>query len=311
MKNIETLKFISENSRYVFINKARIRSFVNNIDSWEYHYWINKKEFGMSEEEFIIFAFLCESMNFCFWENRKWRVLYGNKEYVGSEALFYTILREVSSNKFFLNVEYLKKIKYSQFRNILMSNGELPALVFKRFKLFKETIKIIAKKKEYFFQELFALESDEELLKYIVKNFKHFDDKSRFKGRTIHFNKRAILLANDLFRMSETIRTNLKTINNLTGGADYAIPKVLYEQGILTYDNKLSKIIQNKKIIKHNSQMEVEIRANTLYVLEIMKDILKSKNIHLTSIELDNIIWNMRKNTDSQFPPHHTKTIYY
>ena len=162
---------------------------------------------------------------------------------------------------------------------------------------------------ERFFDELFSMKTDNDILEYIVKNFKYFDDKSKFKGKVIHFNKRAILLTNDLFRISDTIRNNIKTIKNLTGGADYAIPKILQEKGILIYSEKLMKKIQNKRIIRHNSQMEVEIRANTLYSLEIMRNVLMQHNINIETIELDNIIWNTRNKTD--LPSHHTKTIYY
>ena len=52
MKNLEALKYVSENSNYVFIDKEKI---------------------NLTEEEAIIFAFICESINFCFWGNRKWK----------------------------------------------------------------------------------------------------------------------------------------------------------------------------------------------------------------------------------------------
>ncbi len=72
MKDIETIKFINENSKYVSIDKAKIDKFIKNVKDWKYQYWLDKKEFNLSEEKFIIFAFLCESMNFCFWKNRNW-----------------------------------------------------------------------------------------------------------------------------------------------------------------------------------------------------------------------------------------------
>ena len=42
-----------------------------------------------------------------------------------------------------------------------------------------------------------------------------------------------------------------------------------------------------------------------------MKDTLTSMNINIATIELDNILWNTRKNTNNKIPSHHTKTIYY
>ena len=91
MKDIETIKFISENSKYVFIDTTKIDVFVNEIKGYEYHYWFNKEDFNLTEEKFIIFSFICESMNFCFWKNRNWKVLYKGREYIGTD-LKYNIL---------------------------------------------------------------------------------------------------------------------------------------------------------------------------------------------------------------------------
>lgn len=49
-------------------------------------------------------------------------------------------------------------------------------------------------------------------------------------------------------------------------------------------------------LIEHNSLMEIEIRANTLYALELIKRELNKRNIKLNTVEMDNIIWKMRKN---------------
>lgn len=271
MDELEILEYVNKNSKYVSVNKEKIIPFLNSIENVKYHYWLDREKIGFSEKEFIIFAFICETMNFCFWGNRNWKVYYAGKEYIGSEALFYAILKEIKLNNVFLEIDSLKNVSKSYFKKILSSKGELPILMSKRFKLFKETVRIIEKKKNKFFDEIFSIKTDKELLEYIISNFKHFDDKSKFKGKVIHFNKKATLLVNDLFHGSETIRKNIKTVKNLSAGADYAIPKILKDKNILVYDKKLLNIINKKKMIYHNSRMEIEIRANTLYVLELMK----------------------------------------
>lgn len=311
MEALDTLKYINENSKYVFIDKENISRYLDTINDWNYHYWLENETVTLTEKELIIFAFLCESMNFCFWDNRKWTINYKHNNYGGSEALFYAMLKAVNSNPQFLNINHLLHMKKKEFKKIMKQNNQLPPMFDKRFKLLKKTIKTIYNKKERFYTELFSIKTDQELLNYIVSNFKHFDDKSKFKGKIIHFNKRAILLTNDLFHLSKTIKNNIQNIDSLTGGADYALPRLFEEHGILKYTNELSDIILNEKLIRHNSQMEIEIRANTLYVLELMKQHLKEHHINLNSIELDNIIWNTRNQGKIRKPPHHTKTIYY
>ena len=310
MKDIKGLEYVNKNSNYVSIDRDRIEPFIKDITNWNYTYWLYKEKIDLNEKEFIISSFICQSMNFCFWGSKDWKVEFRGNTYMGSEALFYSVLKGINMCPNFLDLENLKKINKPKFQQFLYSNGNLPKLFSKRFKLFKETINIICQKKDSFFEELFSARTDEEIVEYIIKNFKHFDDKSKFMGKTIHFNKRAILLTNDLFRMSKTIRNNIKSINNLTGGADYSVPRVLQEKGILKYNDELLEIIKKEKRIKHNNQMEIEIRANTLLALELIKErIYIKKNINIETIELDNIIWNSRNNTKT--PPHHTKTIFY
>jgi len=100
-------------------------------------------------------------------------------------------------------------------------------------------------------------------------------------------------------------------LDNLTGGADYAIPRLLHELGIFKYSDVLLDTISSKRLIEHNSRMEIELRSNTLYVFEIMREMLKERGIFLNSIQLDNIVWGIRIQNNNKLPVHHTKTIFY
>ena len=311
MNQIKILKFINENSDYVFVDIDKIHSFLKKIDKFEYSHWLNNKNLLKTEKEKIIFSFICESMNFCFWESNDWYVIYENSKYKGSEALFYSLIKAVSERKLIIDVETLYKISIDDFKKIFRHDNKLPTMIDERYHLFKCTINVIQKKGEKFFLELFSIKNDEKLLEYIIKNFKHFNDKSKFKEHVIYFNKRAILLVNDLYNLSPIIKNNIKNINNLTGCADYSIPRLFVDCGIFHYNKELMKKITSKESIQHNSQMEIEIRANTLYVLELMKEILNKNNKKINCVELDNIIWKMRTNIKNNTPVHRTKCIYY
>ena len=141
--------------------------------------------------------------------------------------------------------------------------------------------------------------------------FKYFDDYSEYKGKTIHFNKRAILLVNDLFYMSKTINKNIGNVNNMLGCADYGIPRTLRTYGVLEYSDELSEKVDNEIEIESNSEIEVEIRANMLYALELMKKKLKEAGKEINSVELDNLIWQMGRKKKNILPYHHTTTIFY
>jgi len=308
MKNV--LEYINKNSDYVSVDFNKIENFVQSISNWNYNYWMSDLKECLDEKKCIIFAFVCESINFCFWGNEN-NNDNNYENYIGSEELFNNLKRNIKNDTSILELNRLMNITEDEFINIIGMEFKDSPLLQVRYKLLKDTLSIIYNKKENFFKELFSLKSDIELLNYITQNFWHFDDMSKYKNQIIKFNKRATLLVNDLYQLSDTIKNNIKSLDNLTGCADYAVPRLLCEYGILNYNEELSKIIFSNSLIEHNSDMEIEIRANTLYALELIKDALKEKNIYLNSVEIDNIIWNMRTDKEHSMPVHKTITIYY
>lgn len=305
------IKYVVNNSKYVKINYQKLNEFILNFKEPNYKHWFSNYNLDLNEKEKILLVFIIESLNFCFWQKPKYKVLYHNEEAKGSEALFLRIIDKVENNKKFLDINYLNNLSFEEFQNTFYSPlGEL-SMLDTRYKLFVDTINVIYKKGNNFYEELFKIKSDHELLNYIISNFKYFDDHSEYKNKIIHFNKRAILLVNDLFHISETISKNIKNVDNMLGCADYGIPRTLRNCGILEYKDELANMIDNEIEIKKDSKMEVEIRANMLYALELIKNELKKSGIIINSIELDNLIWQMGKNSSNSSTYHHTITIFY
>lgn len=305
----EEFKYVVNNSKYVSINESEIEKFVNDLGSINYNHWSNELNLDLEEKEWILLAFIIESMNFCFWKKPKCKIRYNNEIMSGSNALFYSVIKEVEFNKNFLNIAYLHDLNEEKFRKIFKGiEGEIP-LFEARYDNFKEVVNNIYNNSK-FYDDLFSIRTDRELLKYITDNFSSFDDKSKYKNKIIHFNKRATLLTNDLFYLSKTINCNLNNVNNLSGCADYGIPRTFRDYNILIYNDELSKMVDNEEEIFHDSEMEVEIRASMLYIIEIIKEKLRQKGIVINSVELDNLIWWMgKKNKKSNV--HHTITIFY
>jgi len=58
--------------------------------------------------------------------------------------------------------------------------------------------------------------------------------------------------------------------------------------------------------------MEIEIRANMLYAIELIKNRLHQNQIDINLVQIDNALWLLSKNKEFKEKPHHlTKTIYY
>lgn len=306
---INELKYVVDNSKYVSISYDKIPDFINLFDDLNYKHWSTDLKLNLSEKEWILLAFIIESMNFCFWKKPKWKIEYKNEILSGSNALFNSIIREVEENKDFLNINYLNNIDKNEFEKFFVSiEGKIP-LIDERYNNFREVINFF-NNNEKIYDELFQIKDDKLLLKYIINNLQSFDDKSVYKNRIIYFYKRATLLTNDLFYLSNTIRANIKNVNNLSGCADYGIPRTFRDYNILIYDKELANLVDNEKEILHDSEMEIEIRANMLYIIEIIKENLQRKGININSVELDNIIWLIGKK-NKKTTAHHTITIYY
>jgi hypothetical protein len=69
-------------------------------------------------------------------------------------------------------------------------------------------------------------------------------------------------------------RHELSDIGMLTACADYKIPQVLQKLRILEYSKGLSQKIYNRNEIIKGSEEEIEIRANTIFVIDIIANIL-------------------------------------
>lgn len=306
---LSEFKYVVDNSEYVKIDITRLDSFIEELGEVNYAHWSKELDLDLHEKEWILLACIIESMNFCFWQKPKWKIKYKDDVVSGSNALFYSIIKQVEDNKEFLNMDYLNNLDKDTFYKIFDGvEGNCP-LLEERYNNFKEIINYISSND--FYNEIYSINKDIDLLKYIPNTFKNFDDKSEYKGEVIHFNKRATLLVNDLYYLSQTVRNNLGNVNNLSGCADYGIPRTLRDYGILVYNDELSNLVDNEIEIKHDSDMEIEIRANMLYVIELIKEKLKEKNIFVNSVELDNLIWWMGKKSKNNGIAHHTITIYY
>ena len=95
-----------------------------------------------------------------------------------------------------------------------------------------------------------------------------------WNGKEIYFYKRAQLAVYEVYRSTGI---KISGIENLTAFADYKIPQGLRKMGILSYSKELSEKVDSKKLIKRDSEEEIEIRANSIWAIEYMKDELKDK----------------------------------
>ncbi len=142
----------------------------------------------------------------------------------------------------------------------------------------------------------------------ITRHFSSFRDTSLWRGQAVHFLKRVQIVSNDIIYALKREGKTLRRIDELTAFADYKLPQVLREMGILEYSTALLEKVDNEVAISHNSPEEIEIRAATIWAVELLRQEIKT----LTAGDIDNLLWLLSQNMQEKARPYHkTRTIYY
>lgn len=297
----------------VKINETGINNIISFLSKSEQKSWLDYSCLDeIRLEEKIILMLLFESLNFCYIGEPKWKIEYNGEMYSGSYGLFYAIVKAIKQGNKLYDINYLKELTIDDLNNILKGTIEIP-LLKERYDILKKLVSEIESIGNI--DELFLkANSDQELLSIIVDNFSNFRDISIYNNKKVYFFKRATLLVEDLYQNIEEIRYKIKSNSGLFGCADYKISQVLRHFGILEYSKELESIIDNEQKLKHDSEMEIEIRACMIYAIELIKEQLNNKDVNMNSIEIDNALWLLSKNKNfkKQAKPHHlTYNVFY
>ena len=310
---LNSIQFVVNNSKYVKIKEENIENAINLVTNNEKKSWLNSDLLDLnkySQNQIIMYLILCESLNFCYWDSDiKWKIEYKGEWYSGSLGLFYGISKAIQNGYDLLNIDYLEKMTIEQLDEIFKGTTSIP-LLEERYEIIKQLVQELKNIDDL--SKALDSNNDIELLNNIINNFSNFNDISIYKGKKVYFFKRAILLVGDLIENVKSIKEKVKNDSNMLGCSDYKIPQVLRHLGILEYNEELAQIVDSKQQLKHDSEMEIEVRANMLYALELIKNKLHQKGIEMNSTQIDNILWLLSKNKEFKAKPYHlTRTIYY
>lgn len=293
--------YVSKNSKHVTIDEEKLNHFVENIKDIKMNHWLSSSPFGLLDlavETIINFLLIYESINFSFWGEPKWTIDTNIGKLDGSIALLYVLLQYVKESK---STDFSSMSK-KEFLKILKGNIKIP-LFEERFKIIKEVSAIVNDKMQgNFYQYIKDITSDIELFETIIANFPSFKDERLYNKQTIYFYKLAQLLTSDILHIKEQKEKIKVNYTHLVGCADYKIPQVLREFGILNYDNKLAKIVDNHSEISINSIYEVEIRANMITVINMIN---KKLNYKYCRIDINDFIYMQKNNKNFKMRPYH------
>ncbi len=128
----------------------------------------------------------------------------------------------------------------------------------------------------------------------------------------VRFHKRAQILASDLAGALAPLGLQVTDRDQLTAFADYKVPQVLRQLGILHYAPDLAERIHRLERLAPGSREEIEIRAATVWACEWLRQALSSASTPYTASDVDWLLWNQGQSLPPGTEPYHrTVTPFY
>lgn len=314
---LESLKPIFSHSKHVRINKEKLEAFALTLDKNKFskneknnfpHKLIN--EYIQNESDRVDSLGVFNSINFCYWSQKnenKWKYFSTceQTEKDGAEALLLSLIENYRKDSHFFFGSSLKSLDHKKLEKVIINRNEIP-LFQDRLTILNEFGNTLEVKFDNRFSNFVKRNlgyNSSKIIMSILRDFPSFDDSYTYKGKRIWFLKRAQLLISNL---SERRSFSHPIRNELTAFADYKIPMVLENLGILEYSSELKGKIINRKLIPKASQMEFEVRAFTIYAIEMIK---KKSRIKINSAQIDNLLWAKSQKIEGKY--HLTRTTAY
>lgn len=318
-KVLKTSRHVTKRIQQVTIDKQALVDFLRKliedgieIPSWNYDY-----HFFDGGHKTVAYLLILDSINFCFWPNpgaEKWEVQYKSETLSGYYALAASLKKAIESGISITDAHYLSELNLTTLKQILGGKGELQ-LMEERIRILNELGAFLICRYNGEANRLVeaAENSTLKLVELLVENLHSFRDEAEYYDTKIYFYKRAQIFAADLYgAFAGKDWGFFKDIDNLTAFADYKLPQVLRHVGVFQYSPSLEHKVDNNILLDPGSPEEIEIRANTIWAVELIRLQLKRMGRNLRAFEIDWILWNLGQQRKFKEKPYHrTVTIYY
>ncbi len=316
---LETAREVAQKSRFVRVEKQALVDFCARLLEQGIHVppWDRQCHFFDDSPETVSYLLVLDSLNFCFWPASgkvKWEIQYESKTLSGYYALAACLKQAVESGVPVTKADYLAGLSMEELKQILGGRGELQ-LLRQRLRALNELGQVLV---TYYSGQAHRLVEAAEgsavrLVGLLADRLPSFFDVSKYLGRRVCLFKRAQIFAADLYgAFNGKNWGSFSDIDKLTAFADYKLPQLLRHVGILRYEKFLAEKVDQEVLIEAGSPEEVELRANTIWAVELIRQELERMGTTLRAFEVDWILWNQSQDEAFKVKPYHrTMTIYY
>ena len=316
---LKTAKYVSAKSQAVGLDKEALIRFCGTLvqQGIKVTPWDNRYHFRGSDEETVAYLLVLDSLNFCFWPplgSLKWEIDDPLGRLSGYYALAASLKRAMESGFPITEAGYLAELSLDQLKQILGGEGVLQ-LLEDRLKILQELGQVLLEDyggKGHQLVET-AQRSAVKLARLLADRLSSFRDTAAYQGHNTFFYKRAQIFAADLHgAFGGKDWGHFTDIDALTAFADYKLPQVLRQLGILRYTRALAQKVDQKILLESGGPEEVEIRTNTIWAVELIRQELDRLGEGLRAFEIDHLLWHLGQEAVFKKKPYHrTLTIFY
>jgi hypothetical protein len=260
------------------------------------------------------YVLVADAMNFSFWGDPKWSVQVGSERLDGWWGFIAALRQALDHGWPLLEARWLRTARADDLARIFQGQGELPLLEARAAHLREAGRVLVDRYRGQFIHMVEAAGgSAVRLVRALVRELPSFDDVATYRGRPVHFYKRAQITAADLaIAFGHRQWGAFTDLDQLTAFADYKLPQVLRREGILVYAPALAAQVEARQPLEAGSETEVEIRAATIWAVELLARAFAAAGRRATAVEIDELLWGLGQRADPRDRPYHrTRTIFY
>lgn len=316
---LATTRIVVENARFVIVDQDRVKAVADELvrRSVQPVAYDCQRHLCGPDPMVANFVLVLDTLNFSFWPDPgspRWRVNYQGESLDGYWALVAALRRALDEGIPITNAAYLAALDLPSLQYILRGEGELPLLA-ERVAALREVG--CGLRDHYGGQFVKMIErangSALALTGLLGNEFSSFNDVSVYGGALVEFYKRAQICCGDLHGASQGADWGqLTELDKLTAFADYKVPQVLRQLGILVYTDALASMVDQLLPLPHGSEGEIEIRAGTIWGVEYLRRALADRGVTSDAFHLDWHLWELGQALPPNTQPYHrSRTIFY
>ncbi|MCB9849563.1 MAG: hypothetical protein H6817_02525 [Phycisphaerales bacterium] len=313
---LDSCRDVVRAARHVRIDDAAVEAFARRLVREGVAVPEDELALDGSASEIANFVLITDALNFCFWGDagvEPWAVEHRGQVWTRTLAMVAGMLRAVEHDRAWLTAQRWAAATDADVADLFAGKGGIP-MPQRRREILCETGAVLHAKYDGQFTRLVAMVERDALAlaRKLAKDFPSFHDVARYGGKPVALLKRAQICAADLHRAwASAGHPGLANLGALTVFADYRLPQLFRHEAMMVVDNALAARIDAEQRIDAGSDEEIEIRAATVVISQLLCEAMTQAGRTTEAWELDYELWRRAREPEVTVPHHRTVTHFY